>query len=64
LPIVLGLCPTLLIVYEPYVSRSETVAGISGSAFALIIAVGGLPIYLIAKISMRRHNPKALIETS
>ena len=63
-PIVLGLCPTVLIVYALHASRSETVAGMSAFTFALTIAVGGLPVYWIAKISMRRHKDKAqLIKT-
>jgi amino acid transporter len=58
-PILLGLCPTVLIVYPLHTSRSETVAGMSAFAFAMTIAIGGLPVYLIAKISMRKRKSKA-----
>src|SRR6185503_4975555 len=58
-PMVLGLSPTILIFYALYASRSETVAGISAFAFALIIAAGGLPVYFIAKISVRRRKAEA-----
>jgi len=58
-PIILGLSPTILIFYALYASRSETVAGISAFAFALIIAAGGLPVYFIAKISVRRRKAEA-----
>lgn len=63
-PVILGLCPTILIAYALHASRSETVAGMSAFAFALTIAGGGLPIYLIARVSTRRRKAAVdLIET-
>jgi len=62
-PIVLGLSPTILIFYALSVSRSETVAGISAFAFALIVAALGLPVYWIARISMSRRKSTAVTET-
>ena len=62
-PILLGLSPTILIVYALHASRSETIAGMSGSAFALIIAAGGLPVYLIAKLSKGRRAKAPMIGT-
>jgi len=47
--IVLGLSPVALIVYALYVSRSETVAGVSAFTFSLTIAAGGLPVYVLAR---------------
>ncbi len=54
-PILLGLSPALLTLYALYASRTETVAGMSALAFALIIAVAGLPLYLVTKISRKRR---------
>jgi len=54
-PILLGIGPAALIVYALYVSRTETVAGISAFTFALIIALLGVPLYLFAKFSNRRR---------
>jgi amino acid transporter len=62
-PILLGLSPTILIFYALYASRSETVAGISAFAFALIIATGGLLMYWLSKISGGRRKPRVLVET-
>jgi amino acid transporter len=53
-PILLGLSPAALIVYALYASRTETVAGISALTFALLIAILGLPLYFVAKLSRRR----------
>ncbi|HEV3152131.1 MAG TPA: hypothetical protein VGY94_14290, partial [Acidobacteriaceae bacterium] len=47
------LCPAALTLYALYASRTETVAGMSALKFALIIAVMGLPLYLVAKLSRR-----------
>jgi amino acid transporter len=52
-PVLLGLCPAALTLYALYASRTETVAGMSALKFALIIAVMGLPLYLVAKLSRR-----------
>jgi len=49
-PILLGICPAALTVYAIYASRTETVAGVSAFAFALTIALLGVPLYLFAKI--------------
>ncbi|HMF53178.1 MAG TPA: APC family permease [Edaphobacter sp.] len=54
-PILLGLSPAALILYALYVSRTETVAGMSALAFSLIIAAAGVPLYLIARISQKRR---------
>jgi len=62
-PVLLGLSPTLLIFYALYASRSETVAGISAFAFALIIAAAGLPVYLVARLSANRRKQSAVMET-
>jgi amino acid transporter len=58
-PILLGLSPAALTVYALYASRTETVAGMSALTFALTIAVTGLPIYFVAKLS-RRNTLKAI----
>ena len=63
LPILLGLGPTALIIYALQASRSETVAGISAFAFAITIALGGLPAYLLATFRMRKRRTKIAIET-
>jgi amino acid transporter len=52
-PVLLGLCPAALTLYALYASRTETVAGMSALKFALIIAVMGPPLYLVAKLSRR-----------
>jgi amino acid transporter len=54
-PIVLGICPTALTIYALYVSRTETVAGMSAFAFALTIALLGVPVYLLAKMFQQRR---------
>ena len=54
-PILLGISPAALTAYALYASRTETVAGVSALAFALTIALLGVPLYLIAKISQRRR---------
>ncbi len=54
-PILLGIGPTALIIYALYVSRNETVAGVSAFTFAVTIALLGVPVYLLAKISQRRR---------
>ena len=59
-PVLLGLSPTILIAYALYASRSETVAGMSAFAFALLIAAAGLPVYWIAKLT--RRKPKAVMQ--
>ena len=58
-PILLGLSPAALTVYALYASRTETVAGMSALTFAVTIAVAGLPIYFVAKLS-RRDPLKAI----
>jgi amino acid transporter len=52
-PVVLGLSPALLVLYALYESRTETVAGMSALAFSLLIAVCGLPLYLLARLRRR-----------
>jgi len=52
--IVLGLSPMALTVYALYVSRTETVAGVSALTFSLTIAAFGIPLYLLARRSRRR----------
>jgi amino acid transporter len=55
-PVILGLCPTALIVYALYVSRTETVAGMRALTFSLLIAAAGPPLYLMARFSRRRRG--------
>jgi len=52
-PVVLGLSPALLVLYALYESRTETVAGMSALGFSLLIAVCGLPLYLLARLRRR-----------
>jgi amino acid transporter len=54
-PIVLGVSPAALIVYALYVSRTESVAGMSAFTFSVAIAFLGLPLYLLAEFSRRRR---------
>lgn len=54
-PILLGVGPVALTVYALYASRSEMVAGVSAFAFAMTIAIIGIPMYLLAKASQRRR---------
>lgn len=54
-PILLGVGPVALSLYALYASRSETVAGVSAFAFAVSIALLGVPLYLLAKTSQRRR---------
>jgi len=58
-PVLLGLSPAALTVYALYASRTQTVAGMSALTFAMTIAVAGLPIYFVAKLS-RRDPLKAI----
>jgi amino acid transporter len=55
-PILLGLSPAALTAYALYASRTETVAGMSALNFALLIAVAGLPLYFVAKLSGRKSG--------
>src|SRR6202012_5319833 len=55
-PILLGMSPAALTIYALYASRTETVAGISALPFALIVAMLGLPLYLLAKLQQRRSR--------
>ncbi len=55
-PILLALSPTALTGYALYASRTETVAGMSALVFALIIAVSGLPLYLLAKPRRKKQG--------
>ncbi|HWA96564.1 MAG TPA: APC family permease [Terracidiphilus sp.] len=54
-PILLGVFPTALTIYALYVSRNETVAGLSAFDFSMLIAVLGLPLYFVARLSRRRR---------
>lgn len=54
-PILLGGGPVALSIYALYASRSETMAGVSAFTVAVTIALLGVPLYLIAKISQRRR---------
>jgi amino acid transporter len=54
-PVFLGIGPAALTAYALYASRTETVAGVSAFAFALMIACLGVPLYLLAKLSERRR---------
>ncbi len=54
-PIVLGIGPVALTIYALYASRTETVAGMSALAFALTIALFGLPLYWLARVSQRKR---------
>jgi len=48
--VLLGLAPTLLAIYALYASRTEQIAGIPALAFAIAVASGGLPLYLLAQL--------------
>jgi amino acid transporter len=54
-PIVLGIGPVALTIYALYASRTETVAGMSALVFALTIALFGLPLYWLARVSQRKR---------
>jgi amino acid transporter len=54
-PVLLGISPTALILYALYVSRTDTVAGMPALTFSLLIAVAGIPLYLIAKLSRKKR---------
>lgn len=58
-PILLGVSPVALTLYALYVSRTETVAGMSALAFSLLIAVCGVPLYLLAGFRRRRRLTSA-----
>ena len=55
-PVLLSLSPIALALYALYVSRSETVVGMPALAFSLLIAIAGIPIYLLARIGQRRRR--------
>ena len=57
-PILLGIGPVVLSIYALYASRSETVAGFSAFAVAVSIALLGVPLYLLAKVSQRRRTTR------
>jgi amino acid transporter len=52
-PVVLAISPAALTLYALYASRTDTFAGTSAFAFALSIALAGLPVYLLAKLGRR-----------
>jgi amino acid transporter len=54
-PVLLAVSPVALTVYALYASRTETVAGMSALSFSLLIAVCGVPVYLLARL--RRAEP-------
>jgi amino acid transporter len=56
-PVVLGLCPTVLIGVALYLARGETEAHMSALVFALLIAAGGLPLYGLASLNRRNARP-------
>jgi len=53
-PIVLGVCPTLLIAVALYLARDETAAHMSALAFAVLVAAAGIPLYGLAWLRKRR----------
>jgi amino acid transporter len=55
-PVVLALSPTALIFYALHAARTEQVAGMPASVFALVIAALGPPLYLVAKLNRRSRN--------
>ncbi len=59
-PVLLGVAPTALTIYALYAARTDRVAGMSAFAFAMLIAVGGFPLYLFAKLSRRRRAAVAV----
>lgn len=62
-PILLALSPTLLTLYALHAARTEHVAGLPASLFALLIAALGPPLYLVAKLNKRsRHDQPAAVE--
>jgi amino acid transporter len=54
-PVLLAIGPVALTLYALYASRSEMVAGVSAFAFAMTVALLGVPLYLLAKTSQRRR---------
>lgn len=61
-PIALGVGPTALVVYALWASRDEKVAGMSAFAFATTIALAGVPMYLLARLSGRGQGPAPTAE--
>jgi amino acid transporter len=57
-PIALAVCPTLLTLYALHAARTEHVAGVPASVFALLIAAAGPPLYLLAKLNKRAGKQK------
>jgi len=54
--VVVGLGPTLLILYAIYAARDEKVGTMPALLFATIVACSGAVLYLIAKLSARMKN--------
>ena len=48
----LGVAPTLLVVFALWVSRTERVAGMPALVFTLSIAALGVPMYGLAKMRL------------
>jgi amino acid transporter len=55
--VLLGLSPTALIVYAVYAARGQVTAGMPAVTFASLIALCGLPLYLLA--ILRRNSSRA-----
>jgi amino acid transporter len=53
-PVLLGLCPTALIVVALYLARQEKTAHMSALVFAMLIAAGGVPMYGVAWLRKSR----------
>lgn len=56
-PVVLGLCPAVLIGVALYLARGESAAHMSALTFSLIVAGAGVPLYALAKLRQQRYMP-------
>lgn len=59
-PVVLGLCPTILIGVALYLARDEKAAQMSALAFTLVVAAVGVPMYGLAWLRKRRFERQAV----
>jgi amino acid transporter len=63
-PVLLGLCPAILIGVALYLARNEQQAHMSALAFSLLIAAGGVPLYGLAWLrKSRRTKGEAAAQT-
>jgi amino acid transporter len=55
-PVLLGLCPAILIGVALYLARDEQQAHMSALVFSLVIAAGGVPLYGLAWLGKSRRT--------